>query len=39
MLENLRDNYLDKLCPDDNAVIHQENYPPVIYQPGQSEKQ
>ena len=37
MLESLRDDYLDKLCPEDNAIA-QENYPPVIYQPGQSEK-
>lgn len=39
MLESLRDDYLDKLCPDENSVIPQENYPPVIYQPEQSEKQ
>lgn len=39
MLESLRDDYLDKLCPDENAIGSEENFPPVIYQPGQSQKQ
>ena len=38
MLESFRDDYLDKLCPEDAAALSQEAYPPVIYQPGESSK-
>jgi hypothetical protein len=39
MLESFRDDYLDRVCPDDPAVLPQEAYPPVIYSPVESEKQ